>query len=144
MLASSSIAYFISSFVLQKWGAILITGNSHIFDYNHVTPRNGKYSDEALKNKLLFEENFFKLQLAKKPPTYVLVETVGHALPCFRHGTDYILNLFEGPSAFYTKYKFTIMVGFRILVLPDRQPISRQMAVGLLHIPLGIALLLYL
>lgn len=28
--------------------------------YNHVTPRNGKYSDEALKKKLLFEERFFK------------------------------------------------------------------------------------
>lgn len=22
-----------------------------------------------------------------------MVETVGHVIPCFRHGTDYILNL---------------------------------------------------
>jgi len=32
-------------------------------------------------------------QKNKNPPTYVLVETVGRAIPCFRHGTDYILNL---------------------------------------------------
>lgn len=25
--------------------------------------------------------------------TLCMVETVGRALPCFRHGTDYILNL---------------------------------------------------
>lgn len=36
-----------------------------------------------------------------------LVETVGRAIPCFRHGTDYILNLYTGPSASYTKSSFT-------------------------------------
>lgn len=36
-----------------------------------------------------------------------LVETVGRALPCFRHGTDYILNLMlSGPSAYYAKHIF--------------------------------------
>ncbi|WP_445505561.1 LAGLIDADG family homing endonuclease [Niallia sp. 03091] len=29
--------------------------------YDAVTPRNGKYSEELLKEKLLFEENFFKI-----------------------------------------------------------------------------------
>jgi hypothetical protein len=49
-----------------------------------------------------------------------LVETVGRALPCFRHGTDYILNLVvSGPLAYYAKYKFICsQIGFRILVLP--------------------------
>lgn len=28
--------------------------------YNHVTPRNGKYSEETLKKKILFEKEFFK------------------------------------------------------------------------------------
>jgi hypothetical protein len=37
-----------------------------------------------------------------------LVETVGRAIPCFRHGTDYILNLLvEGPLAYYTNCIFT-------------------------------------
>lgn len=36
-----------------------------------------------------------------------LVETVGRALPCFRHGTDYILNLqSEGPLAYYANHIF--------------------------------------
>lgn len=29
--------------------------------YNSVTPRNGKYTNQMLKKKLLFEEGFFKL-----------------------------------------------------------------------------------
>ncbi|MFT8323529.1 MAG: hypothetical protein ABF649_21970 [Bacillus sp. (in: firmicutes)] len=29
--------------------------------YNEVTPRNGKYTEKLLKEKLLFEENFFKI-----------------------------------------------------------------------------------
>lgn len=39
-----------------------------------------------------------------------LVETVGRALPCFRHGTDYILNLCSrGPLAYYAEYRFYLM-----------------------------------
>lgn len=57
------------------------------------------------------EEHFSKY---KKRPTYVesfyeicMMETVGRADPCFRHGTDYILNLHEaGPPAYYAKYDF--------------------------------------
>lgn len=29
--------------------------------YDSVTPRNGKYNESLLKNKLIFEEQFFKL-----------------------------------------------------------------------------------
>ena len=37
-----------------------------------------------------------------------LVETVGRAIPYFRYGTDYILNLHDiGPLAYYAKCKFT-------------------------------------
>lgn len=77
-----------------------------------------------------------------------LVETVGRAIPCFRHGTDYILNLLvTGPSASYAKLSFArnlSQASFRILVLPLKwQPMSRYTAVGLLHIPLGIALSCY-
>lgn len=45
----------------------------------------------------------------KKPPNMYLVETVGRAIPCFRHGTDYILNLRirTGSSAYYAKLRFT-------------------------------------
>ena len=78
----------------------------------------------------------------KNPPTYVLVETVGRAIPCFRHGTDYILNLFH--QVLRRLMRDLVLPGLpgrsRILVLPGWQPISRYMAVGLLHIPLGIAL----
>jgi hypothetical protein len=44
----------------------------------------------------------------QKPPNMYLVETVGRAIPYFRYGTDYILNLIDtGPSASYTKHRFT-------------------------------------
>lgn len=71
-----------------------------------------------------------------------MVETVGHVVPCFRHGTDYILNLCnQVPRRIIRNLFFTcFQVVFRILVLPFRQPMSRYTAVGLLHIPLGIAL----
>lgn len=40
-----------------------------------------------------------------------LVETVGRAIPCFRHGTDYILNLkkLSGPPAYYAKYNLYLV-----------------------------------
>ncbi len=48
----------------------------------------------------------------KNPPTYVLVETVGRAIPCFRHGTDYILNLhLTGPPASYARCSFIRIPG---------------------------------
>lgn len=78
----------------------------------------------------------------KNPPTYVLVETVGRAIPCFRHGTDYILNLLQ--QVLRRIMRDLVLSRLpdrsRILVLPRWRPISRYMAVGLLHIPLGIAL----
>ncbi|MDQ0220051.1 hypothetical protein J2S21_003166 [Peribacillus cavernae] len=52
---------------------------------------------------------------------HYVVETVGRATPCFRHGTDYILNLlYTGPPAYYAKYEFAqiIHAESRILVLP--------------------------
>lgn len=40
-----------------------------------------------------------------------LVETVGHAIPCFRHGTDYVLNLYyTGPSAYYAKVYLPLFI----------------------------------
>ncbi len=49
------------------------------------------------------------------------METVGHALPCFRHGTDYILNLIIiGSPASYAEYIFTLNgQELHILVLPN-------------------------
>jgi predicted small integral membrane protein len=80
----------------------------------------------------------------KKPPNMYLVETVGRAIPCFRHGTDYILNLLF-VQVLRRLMRIVVLpdsqVCFRILVLPWLwQPISRYTAVELLHIPLGIAL----
>lgn len=71
-----------------------------------------------------------------------LVETVGRAIPYFRNGTDYILylNIFQVPRRIIRNIYLLSLSRFRILVLPFRQPISRYTAVGLLHIPLGIAL----
>lgn len=76
--------------------------------------------------------------------SYIKMETVGRAIPCFRHGTDYILNLKVEVlwrimrTEFFSCY---CNQEFRILVLPRMwQPMSRYTAVGLLHIPLGIAL----
>ena len=70
------------------------------------------------------------------------METVGRAFPCFRHGTDYILNLYLGPLAYYTKHIFYQSLGSisHPSITTVWQPISRYTAVGLLHIPLGIAL----
>lgn len=53
--------------------------------------------------------------------TYVLVETVGRALPCFRHGTDYILNLIISQVPRRIMRNIFLpgsQAGFRILVLP--------------------------
>lgn len=56
---------------------------------------------------LFLLKGFTKMHKNKKPPNMYLVETVGRALPCFRHGTDYILNLVvSGPLAYYAKCKF--------------------------------------
>jgi len=38
------------------------------------------------------------------------METVGHVIPYFRNGTDYILNLILGPSASYAKYIFILFL----------------------------------
>lgn len=71
-----------------------------------------------------------------------LVETVGRAIPCFRHGTDYILNPIY-------RVLWRIMQNINLSLsdcilhpstTESRQPMSRYTAVGLLHIPLGIAL----
>lgn len=76
-----------------------------------------------------------------------LVETVGRAIPYFRNGTDYILylNILQVPRRIMRNINLHefLHAEFRILVLPMRQPISRYTAVGLLHIPLGIALSLF-
>ncbi len=70
-------------------------------NYEKVTLRNGKYNEELYKQKLGFEETFF-LAYKKDQQFYAgllstlcMVETAGRAFPCFRHGTDYILNLQE-------------------------------------------------
>lgn len=82
------------------------------------------------------------------------MEARGHVVPCFRIGTDYILNLADfftvpSPLASYAEHNlwldrrvriphpstaFSNSLGF------SRQPMSRYTAVGLLHIPLGITL----
>ncbi len=72
-----------------------------------------------------------------------LVETVGRAFPCFRHGTDYILNLkLSGPPAYYAKYNLYLSgrISHPSTTNYVWQPISRYTAVRLLYIPLGIAL----
>jgi hypothetical protein len=49
-----------------------------------------------------------------------MVETVGRALPCFRHGTDYILNLNDQVLRRIMRNIVLLVhqVEFRILVLP--------------------------
>jgi len=50
----------------------------------------------------------------KNPPTMYLVETVGRALPCFRHGTDYILNLLfhQVPRRIMRKKNLSMVISF--------------------------------
>jgi hypothetical protein len=76
--------------------------------------------------------------------TLCMVETAGRAFPCFRHGTDYILNLccLQVPRRLMRNIIFylEVRISHPSTTILKWQPISRYTAVGLLHIPLGIAL----